>query len=62
MDSSKRNRLAEAGWSVGDAQDFLGLSDEEAAFVEASDPAPPDDPVTAEGQMIAHTEAKRTRR
>jgi hypothetical protein len=34
MDASKRNRLEEAGWTVGDAQDFLGLSDEEAAVVE----------------------------
>jgi DNA-binding XRE family transcriptional regulator len=34
MDESKRRRLEDAGWSVGSAQDFLGLSDEEAAFVE----------------------------
>lgn len=34
MEESKRKRLEDAGWSVGSAQDFLGLSDEEAAFVE----------------------------
>lgn len=34
MDNRKRERLEEAGWIVGSAQDFLGLSDEEAAFVE----------------------------
>lgn len=34
MDESSRKRLEQAGWSVGSAKDFLGLSDEEAAFVE----------------------------
>ena len=34
MDSDKRQRLEAAGWSIGDASDFLGLSKEEAAFVE----------------------------
>ena len=34
MDASKRKRLEAAGWTFGDAQDFLGLSDEETAFVE----------------------------
>ena len=34
MDASKRNRLEEADWTVGDAQEFLGLSDEGTAFVE----------------------------
>ena len=34
MDSNKRERLEAAGWRVGSAQDFLGLSGEEAAFVE----------------------------
>ena len=34
MDGRKRKRLEEAGWSVGSVQDFLGLSDEEATFVE----------------------------
>ena len=34
MDEKKRERLEQAGWRVGSAQDFLGLSDEEAAFVE----------------------------
>ncbi len=34
MDESKHKRLEEVGWSIGSAQDFLGLSDEEAAFVE----------------------------
>ena len=32
--SAKRKRLASRGWAVGDAKDFLGLSDEEAAFIE----------------------------
>lgn len=34
MDESKRKRLEEAGWKVGSVQEFLGLSDEEAIFVE----------------------------
>lgn len=34
MDSVKRQRLEAAGWTVGDASDFLGLSPEEAAFIE----------------------------
>jgi len=34
MDSTKRKTLEGAGWRVGDASDFLGLSEEEAAFVE----------------------------
>jgi ribosome-binding protein aMBF1 (putative translation factor) len=31
---AKRTRLERAGWKVGSAQEFLGLSDEEAAFIE----------------------------
>ena len=34
MKASKRKRLQAAGWKVGDARSFLGLSDEEAALVE----------------------------
>lgn len=34
MDATKRRRLEEAGWKVGCAAEFLGLSAEEAAFVE----------------------------
>ncbi|HEU0016135.1 MAG TPA: helix-turn-helix transcriptional regulator [Longimicrobium sp.] len=34
MDEKKRRRLEEGGWTVGTVQDFLGLSDEEAAYVE----------------------------
>jgi DNA-binding XRE family transcriptional regulator len=34
MDARKRKRLEEAGWAVGSADEFLGLSPEEAAFVE----------------------------
>jgi len=34
MNTSKRKRVEAAGWSVGSAQEFLGLSEEEAAFVE----------------------------
>jgi hypothetical protein len=34
MDARKRKRLEEAGWTVGSAEEFLGLSPEEAAFVE----------------------------
>jgi DNA-binding XRE family transcriptional regulator len=34
MDSAKRKRLAAAGWHVGSAKEFLGLSPEEAAFIE----------------------------
>jgi hypothetical protein len=31
--SAKRAQLEAHGWAVGDAQDFLGLSDEEQAFI-----------------------------
>lgn len=34
MKQSKRTRLQRAGWKVGDVQEFLGLSDEESAFIE----------------------------
>ena len=34
MDAKKRKRLETAGWQVGDAADFLGLSAEEVALVE----------------------------
>jgi predicted XRE-type DNA-binding protein len=34
MKSRKRTRLEAAGWTVGSAQDFLGLSDAEAALIE----------------------------
>ena len=34
MKQSKRSRLETAGWKVGNAQEFLGLSDEENAYVE----------------------------
>ncbi len=32
--STKSERLASAGWRTGSAQDFLGLSDDEAAYIE----------------------------
>ena len=34
MRNDKRERLERAGWKVGDARDFLGLSETEAALVE----------------------------
>jgi DNA-binding XRE family transcriptional regulator len=34
MDAGKRKKLERAGWRVGSAEEFLGLSAEEAAFVE----------------------------
>lgn len=34
MKKSKRTRLEAAGWAVGSVQDFLGLSDAEAALIE----------------------------
>lgn len=34
MKAAKRKRLVAGGWIVGDAKQFLGLSDEEAEFVE----------------------------
>ena len=34
MRKVKRARLEAAGWSVGTVRDFLGLSEEEAAFLE----------------------------
>ncbi|MGB8684147.1 MAG: hypothetical protein WCD12_14765 [Candidatus Binatus sp.] len=35
MEKGKRQQLESAGWKVGTARDFLELSDEEAALVEA---------------------------
>lgn len=34
MRTGKRKRLQAAGWKVGNAQSFLGLSDQEAALIE----------------------------
>ena len=34
MRRSKKQRLEAKGWRFGTTQDFLGLSDEEAAYVE----------------------------
>jgi DNA-binding XRE family transcriptional regulator len=34
VDSAKRKRLTNAGWQVGTPKEFLGLSPDEAAFVE----------------------------
>ncbi|MBP7690647.1 MAG: helix-turn-helix transcriptional regulator [Anaerolineales bacterium] len=34
MNTQKRQRLGKAGWRVGAAADFLGLTSEEAALVE----------------------------
>jgi hypothetical protein len=34
MDKAKRKKLEQAGWSVGSATDFLGLTEDESTFVE----------------------------
>jgi ribosome-binding protein aMBF1 (putative translation factor) len=34
MRESKRRKLAEKGWAIGSAKDFLGLSKEEEAYIE----------------------------
>ena len=34
MKKTKKERLEKAGWKVGTAQEFLGLSDEESALIE----------------------------
>ena len=34
MQQNKKKRLEEKGWKVGDTKEFLGLSDEEEAYVE----------------------------
>lgn len=34
MRRTKKDRLQEKGWKIGTVQDFLGLSDEEAAYLE----------------------------
>jgi len=34
VEEAKRRRLVDAGWRIGDAADFLGLTAEEATFVE----------------------------
>lgn len=34
MRKAKRRRLAAKGWKVGSVQDFLGLTDEEATYID----------------------------
>lgn len=34
MRDAKRKRLEAKGWRIGDAREFLGLTDEEAAYIE----------------------------
>jgi len=34
MRSEKRKKLEEKGWRVGSAKDFLGLTDQETAYIE----------------------------
>ena len=34
MDAAKRKRLEHSGWKLGSAEDFLGLTAEESAYVE----------------------------
>ena len=34
MNKAKRKRLQRKGWKVGDAKEFLGLSDEESRYVD----------------------------
>lgn len=34
MKSAKRARLQQAGWKIGSAQEFLGLTEEEMALIE----------------------------
>jgi DNA-binding XRE family transcriptional regulator len=34
MKKSKREKLESQGWKIGDAKEFLGLSDEEVAYIE----------------------------
>jgi len=34
MDKATKKKLADAGWTTGDAQDFLELTDAEAAFID----------------------------
>ena len=34
MQTDKRKKLTDAGWKVGDASDFLGLTAEEQAYIE----------------------------
>jgi len=34
MDAKTKKKLETSGWRVGDAKDFLGLSDDEAGFIE----------------------------
>ncbi len=34
MKQAKRKALEKAGWKLGDASEFLGLSDEETAYIE----------------------------
>lgn len=34
MDTKKKKKLESAGWKVGDAEDFLGLSPKEVEYIE----------------------------
>jgi hypothetical protein len=47
--ANKRKKLDASGWSVGSTREFLGLSDEEAAFVELKLSANPKQYRTSQG-------------
>ena len=34
MDSTKRKRLEAKGWHIGSTKEFLGLSEQESAYIE----------------------------
>ncbi len=34
MNKVKQKKLEKSGWTIGSAKDFLGLSDEESAYIE----------------------------
>jgi hypothetical protein len=34
MDAKKKKKLEEAGWKIGDAKDFLGLTPRELEYIE----------------------------
>ena len=40
MRDDKRKRLEAKGWRTGNAREFLGLTDEEAAYIELSSALP----------------------
>ena len=58
MRKQKKKRLAAKGWKVGSIKEFLGLSDEESAYIEAEDPACSGIATATAGKRIVATRSR----